>query len=181
MNTSVCVCVCSSNILLDEHWGAKLADFGLARFAPRGLRSGNTASQTVSVAKTTTIRGTQAYLPKEYVTGGKLGPAVDVYSFGVVRYPRTLKGNCWLGRGEEQCSAFFEGGGSADVTQSSYLCLFQVLLEILTGRRALERGGKAGERYLVSTFTHRVWFSCLCACGLCDAVPFMVVVLTVVV
>ncbi|XP_019967006.2 interleukin-1 receptor-associated kinase 1 isoform X3 [Paralichthys olivaceus] len=95
----------SSNILLDRHLVAKLADFGLARFgSSKSTRS--PATRTVSVGKTETVRGTLAYLPDEYVRKGELGTEVDVYSFGVV------------------------------------------LLEVLTGRRALERDGKSGERYL---------------------------------
>uniref|UniRef100_A0A8C3A3Y5 Protein kinase domain-containing protein n=1 Tax=Cyclopterus lumpus TaxID=8103 RepID=A0A8C3A3Y5_CYCLU len=73
----------SSNILLDRHLVAKLADFGLARFAARGS-AGRSAAQTASVGKTATVRGTLAYLPVEYVRDGELGTAVDVYSFGVV-------------------------------------------------------------------------------------------------
>uniref|UniRef100_UPI0037E95BCA interleukin-1 receptor-associated kinase 1 n=1 Tax=Semicossyphus pulcher TaxID=241346 RepID=UPI0037E95BCA len=95
----------SSNILLDQHLVAKLADFGLARFACGGS-SGRSAAQTLSVGKTETVRGTLAYLPEEYVRDGQLGTNVDIYSFGVV------------------------------------------LLEVLTGRRALERDRKSGERYL---------------------------------
>nr|AIC33831.1 interleukin-1 receptor activated kinase 1 [Lutjanus sanguineus] len=95
----------SSNILLDRHLVAKLADFGLARCASRGSL-GCSAAQTASVGKTATVRGTLAYLPEEYVRNGELGTAVDVYSFGVV------------------------------------------LLEVLTGRRALEKDRKSGDRYL---------------------------------
>ncbi|XP_034534324.1 interleukin-1 receptor-associated kinase 1 isoform X2 [Notolabrus celidotus] len=96
----------SSNILLDRYLEAKLADFGVARFASPSW-SGRSASQTTSIGKTETIRGTVAYLPDEYLRNGQLGTAVDVFSFGVV------------------------------------------LLEILTGRRALERDTKSGgDRYL---------------------------------
>ncbi|XP_053281568.1 interleukin-1 receptor-associated kinase 1 isoform X3 [Pleuronectes platessa] len=95
----------SSNILLDRHLVAKLADFGLARFGSR-RSTGPSPTRTETVGKTETVRGTLAYLPDEYVRNGELGTAVDVYSFGVV------------------------------------------LLEVLTGRRALERDGKSGERYL---------------------------------
>ncbi|KAF1390996.1 hypothetical protein PFLUV_G00063940 [Perca fluviatilis] len=95
----------SSNILLDRHLVAKLADFGLARFASRGP-PGRTATQTASIGQTATVRGTLAYLPDEYVRKGELGTALDVYSFGVV------------------------------------------LLEVLTGRRALEKDRKSGDRYL---------------------------------
>lgn len=87
MDVSVCMCLCSSNILLDRHLVAKLADFGLARFAACGS-SQRSAVQTVSVGKTATVRGTLAYLPDEYVRDGELGTAVDVYSFGVVRQRR---------------------------------------------------------------------------------------------
>lgn len=73
----------SSNILLDRHLVAKLADFGLAQFASHS-KSGQSVAQTASVGKTATIRGTLAYLPVEYVRNRKLGTAVDVYSFGVV-------------------------------------------------------------------------------------------------
>ncbi|MED6261561.1 hypothetical protein ATANTOWER_006800 [Ataeniobius toweri] len=73
---------CSSNILLDQHWVPKLSDFGLARYVPRSPPGCPT--QTASVGKTTTVRGTLAYLPDEYVRRGELCTAVDVYSFGVV-------------------------------------------------------------------------------------------------
>ncbi|XP_059189573.1 interleukin-1 receptor-associated kinase 1 isoform X2 [Centropristis striata] len=73
----------SSNILLDRHLEAKLADFGLARVVRRGP-PGRSATQTASVGRTATVRGTLAYLPDEYVRNGELGTAVDVYSFGVV-------------------------------------------------------------------------------------------------
>ncbi|KAK6304022.1 hypothetical protein J4Q44_G00264760 [Coregonus suidteri] len=83
----------SSNILLDEHLEPKLGDFGLARFCSSSSRS---AGRTTTVAYTRTVRGTQAYLPDEYLKTGELGVAIDTFSFGVV------------------------------------------LLEVLTGRRALE-------------------------------------------
>nr|XP_020469416.1 interleukin-1 receptor-associated kinase 1 isoform X1 [Monopterus albus] len=95
----------SSNILLDRHLVAKLADFGLARFVSCGS-TGRSTAQTASIGKTATVRGTLAYLPDEYVRNGELGTSVDVYSFGVV------------------------------------------LLEVLTGRRALEKDRKSGERFL---------------------------------
>ncbi|XP_054879896.1 interleukin-1 receptor-associated kinase 1-like isoform X2 [Poeciliopsis prolifica] len=72
----------SSNILLDQHLVPKLSDFGLARYVPQNAAGCST--QTASVGKTTTVRGTLAYLPDEYVRRGELCTAVDVYSFGVV-------------------------------------------------------------------------------------------------
>uniref|UniRef100_A0A8C6S4N2 Interleukin-1 receptor-associated kinase 1 n=1 Tax=Neogobius melanostomus TaxID=47308 RepID=A0A8C6S4N2_9GOBI len=73
----------SSNILLDRHLEAKLADFGLAQFMP-GRTPGRTAAQTCSLGTTQVVRGTLAYLPEDYIRGSKLNTAVDVYSFGVV-------------------------------------------------------------------------------------------------
>ncbi|XP_029011846.1 interleukin-1 receptor-associated kinase 1 isoform X2 [Betta splendens] len=70
----------SSNILLDQHLVPKLADFGLAQLVCRS----SPGTQTVSVGKTATVRGTLAYLPDEYVRNGELSTALDVYSFGVV-------------------------------------------------------------------------------------------------
>lgn len=78
---------------------AKLGDFGLARFAPRP-----SPSETKTLGRTTTIRGTLAYLPHEYVRTGKLGTVVDVYSFGVVRVPLWLLGDLTSSRDRELSS-----------------------------------------------------------------------------
>uniref|UniRef100_A0A8C7N104 Interleukin-1 receptor-associated kinase 1 n=1 Tax=Oncorhynchus kisutch TaxID=8019 RepID=A0A8C7N104_ONCKI len=72
----------SSNILLDEHMEPKLGDFGLARFCCSP--SSRSAGRTTTVAYTKTVRGTQAYLPDEYLKTGALGVAIDIFSFGVV-------------------------------------------------------------------------------------------------
>ncbi|XP_062855547.1 interleukin-1 receptor-associated kinase 1 isoform X2 [Trichomycterus rosablanca] len=71
----------SSNILLGEHLEPKLGDFGLARLRRNPSRS---PGKTSTVAQTSTVRGTLAYLPDEYVKDGQLGTEIDVYSFGVV-------------------------------------------------------------------------------------------------
>lgn len=85
INTLISLCLCSSNILLDGHMMARLADFGLAKFASHRPEN-HKASKTSTIGQTATIRGTLAYLPDEYVRNGKLGTALDVYSFGVVRH-----------------------------------------------------------------------------------------------
>lgn len=64
----------TANILLDENYGAKLSDFGLARLGPPIDRS-HITTQAV---------GTLGYAAPEYVNTGHLYVASDVYGFGVV-------------------------------------------------------------------------------------------------
>ncbi|XP_057830267.1 G-type lectin S-receptor-like serine/threonine-protein kinase At2g19130 [Cryptomeria japonica] len=60
------------NILLDNNFSAKLADFGLAKLVGRDF------SRVL-----TTTRGTRGYLAPEWISGLPITPKVDVYSFGM--------------------------------------------------------------------------------------------------
>ncbi|KAG0606868.1 hypothetical protein M758_9G174700 [Ceratodon purpureus] len=62
----------ASNILLDEHFNARVADFGLAKLRPE--------SETHF---TTHVAGTHGYVAPEYALYGQLTEKSDVYSFGV--------------------------------------------------------------------------------------------------
>ncbi|KAL3725494.1 hypothetical protein ACJRO7_030511 [Eucalyptus globulus] len=63
----------ASNILLDEKFEAKVADFGLAKFTEEGMTH-----------MSTRVAGTMGYVAPEYALYGQLTERSDVYSFGVV-------------------------------------------------------------------------------------------------
>ncbi|KAI3796133.1 hypothetical protein L1987_38797 [Smallanthus sonchifolius] len=63
----------ASNILLDEKWIPKIADFGMARLYPEDQTHINTR-----------VAGTNGYMAPEYVMHGTLSEKADVYSFGVL-------------------------------------------------------------------------------------------------
>ncbi|CAN6450011.1 unnamed protein product [Victoria cruziana] len=68
----------SSNILLDEFFQARIADFGLAKVAKA---SGGAAKEPSSAH---TVAGTHGYIAPEYAYTYRINEKSDVYSFGVV-------------------------------------------------------------------------------------------------
>ncbi|XP_024959584.1 lysM domain receptor-like kinase 3 [Cynara cardunculus var. scolymus] len=65
----------SANILIDENFRGKVADFGLTKLIELG-----------SSSLRTRLVGTFGYMPPEYARNGTVSPKVDVYAFGVVLY-----------------------------------------------------------------------------------------------
>lgn len=61
------------NILLHDHFQAKMSDFGLAKLIDREESS-----------LFTTMRGTRGYLAPEWLTSSAISDKTDVYSFGMV-------------------------------------------------------------------------------------------------
>ncbi|EEF32437.1 kinase, putative [Ricinus communis] len=67
----------STNILLDENWGAKITDLGMAK----RLKADGVPSSSSSPAR---MQGTFGYFAPEYAMVGRASLMSDVFSFGVV-------------------------------------------------------------------------------------------------
>lgn len=67
-----------ANILLDANFVSKLGDFGICQLL---IQSTTTTTRPY---KTTTLKGTFAYMDPEFLSNGELTPRSDVYSLGII-------------------------------------------------------------------------------------------------
>lgn len=75
-----------SNILVDAHGAAHLADFGIAQ-----------AAGTPSLTSTGQLVGSAPYLAPEHVEGKETGPPADVYALGLVLVECLTGRRCYTG------------------------------------------------------------------------------------
>ncbi|XP_023516248.1 G-type lectin S-receptor-like serine/threonine-protein kinase LECRK1 [Cucurbita pepo subsp. pepo] len=100
------------NVLLDEHYNAKIADFGLAKL----LKMDQSRTETG-------IRGTKGYVAPDWFRSAQVTAKVDVYSFGV----QLLEIICCRRNGDMND---FEGGQEL-LVDWAYDCFQQGRLDVL--------------------------------------------------
>ncbi|KAG5544522.1 hypothetical protein RHGRI_017071 [Rhododendron griersonianum] len=117
------------NILLHDHFQAKISDFGLSKLL---------SSEQSGLF--TTMRGTRGYLAPEWLTGSAISDKTDVYSFGMVLLEIVSgRKNCSLQTRSECMEDESIGGGSSSSSSRQGLVYFPMFaLEMHEQGRYLE-------------------------------------------
>lgn len=116
------------NILLQDHFQAKLSDFGLSK-----LLSPEQSSLF------TTMRGTRGYLAPEWLTNSAISEKTDVYSFGMVLLELVSGRKNTLRLQSHNMNGSSSGGGQSSSSSGSGLVYFPLFaLEMHEQGRYLE-------------------------------------------
>ncbi|KAJ0983589.1 hypothetical protein J5N97_011844 [Dioscorea zingiberensis] len=105
------------NILLDENFCPKLADFGLAKLMGREF------SRVL-----TSMRGTVGYLAPEWITGLPITPKADVYSYGMVLF-ELISGRRNISQDGDWEFSYFPLWAAEKITEGQVLCLLDETLD----------------------------------------------------
>ncbi|XVF64610.1 hypothetical protein PTKIN_Ptkin09bG0182100 [Pterospermum kingtungense] len=117
------------NILLHDHFQAKISDFGLSKLL--------TPEQS---SLFTTMRGTRGYLAPEWLTNSAISEKTDVYSFGMVLLELVSgRKNCSLKSQSHSIDDTNSGGGNSSSSSGAGLVYFPLFaLEMHEQGRYLE-------------------------------------------
>jgi Protein kinase domain/D-mannose binding lectin/PAN-like domain len=99
------------NILLDEHFSPKIADFGLAKLLSRDF------SRVL-----TTMRGTIGYLAPEWISGEEITEKADVYSYGMMLF-EIISGKRNTSKFDNRRYPYFPLYATMKINEGEVLCL----------------------------------------------------------
>jgi serine/threonine protein kinase len=99
------------NILLNEHFSPKIADFGLAKLLGRDF------SRVL-----TTMRGTIGYLAPEWISGEAITQKVDVYSFSMMLF-EIISGRRNASKFNNSRYPYFPLYATVKINEGEVLCL----------------------------------------------------------
>ncbi|KAI4320518.1 hypothetical protein MLD38_033989 [Melastoma candidum] len=140
------------NILLHDHFQAKISDFGLSKLL---------APEQSSLF--TTMRGTRGYLAPEWLTNSAISEKTDVYSFGMVLL-EIVRGrkNC-LVRTQSHSLEANSGGEGSSLTSATELEYFPLIaLEMHEQQRYLELADPRLENRVTSEEVEKLVRVALC-------------------